>query len=295
MTEPHFATPKKRKTPPKNAQVYHYGFNGKEKTDEMFGEGDAYDYGMRGYDARAGRFWSVDPLARQYPFLSPYQFSANTPIAAKDIDGAESNVTFSFNPTTLYHAIFSKSTLREILNIGEVKIGATMTGGAIGAVTPTGNIEFSKFNKFIIPQKAIFGTSSYLVIPTNSQIVYSKSNSYSPAKYTPNLNIEASDGGIFWDKPSGEGTTDAPDQKAIVKPEGAPAFLVSTLPKFEYKEGQGGYSPAPSAPLLAVPSFYDMLKSTYGKSNYGTIFPKPEFKNKAKVKKYARPTAKDSY
>ena len=36
MTEPHFAIPKNRKTPPKNAQVYHYGFNGKEKTDELF-------------------------------------------------------------------------------------------------------------------------------------------------------------------------------------------------------------------------------------------------------------------
>ncbi|MCU0391428.1 MAG: hypothetical protein MUE81_09945 [Thermoflexibacter sp.] len=35
------------------------------------------------------RFLSIDPLARQFPYYSPYQFAGNTPIQAIDLDGAE--------------------------------------------------------------------------------------------------------------------------------------------------------------------------------------------------------------
>ena len=67
-----------------------YGFNGKEKLDELHGNsGDTYDYGMRTYDARLGRFMSVDPLFRKYPELSTYQFASNSPIQAIDLDGLE--------------------------------------------------------------------------------------------------------------------------------------------------------------------------------------------------------------
>ena len=41
------------------------------------------------------RFLSVDPLARQYPFYTPYQFSGNNPIACTDIDGKEPDKTLS--------------------------------------------------------------------------------------------------------------------------------------------------------------------------------------------------------
>jgi len=71
---------------------YRYGFNGKEKIDGQYGiEGTAYDYGFRVYDSRIARFLSVDPLSNSYPFYTPYQFAANTPIAAIDLDGEEMN------------------------------------------------------------------------------------------------------------------------------------------------------------------------------------------------------------
>lgn len=40
----------------------------------------------------SSRFLSVDPLARQFPFYTPYQYAANTPISAIDMDGMESFV-----------------------------------------------------------------------------------------------------------------------------------------------------------------------------------------------------------
>jgi RHS repeat-associated protein len=68
---------------------YRYGFNGKQKDDEVYGEGDSYDYGMRIYDPRLGRFLSVDPLMKQFPWYTPYQFAGNSPICYLDLDGKE--------------------------------------------------------------------------------------------------------------------------------------------------------------------------------------------------------------
>ncbi|MBA3704329.1 MAG: hypothetical protein H0W84_00060 [Bacteroidetes bacterium] len=68
---------------------YRYGFNGKEKDDEVSGSGNDYNYGFRIYNPRLGRFLSVDPLAKSYPWYTPYQFAGNTPIQAIDLDGAE--------------------------------------------------------------------------------------------------------------------------------------------------------------------------------------------------------------
>jgi RHS repeat-associated protein len=77
------------------AGKYRYGFNGKEQDNEVKGIGDQIDYGMRVYDPRAGRFLSVDPLQKKYPWFTPYQFAGNNPIANVDLDGRE-NYSFHF-------------------------------------------------------------------------------------------------------------------------------------------------------------------------------------------------------
>jgi RHS repeat-associated protein len=73
--------------PPPAAGTYRFGFNGKENDNEVKGEGDQIDYGMRGYDTRIGRWLNVDPLERKYPSGSPYSYSVNSPIGAFDPDG----------------------------------------------------------------------------------------------------------------------------------------------------------------------------------------------------------------
>jgi RHS repeat-associated protein len=68
---------------------YRYGYNGKENDNEVKGQGNQQDYGMRIYDPRLGRFLSVDPLIDKYPELSSYQYTNNSPIANIDLDGQE--------------------------------------------------------------------------------------------------------------------------------------------------------------------------------------------------------------
>ena len=72
-----------------NSAKYKFGFNGKETDNEVKGLGSQQDYGMRIYDPRIGRFLSVDPLTDQFPWLSPFQYAGNNPVAYIDIDGAE--------------------------------------------------------------------------------------------------------------------------------------------------------------------------------------------------------------
>jgi len=65
---------------------YSFTFNGKEKDREVDGQ---QDYGMRIYDKRLSRFKSVDPITKEYPNLTPYQFASNNSIAGIDLDGLE--------------------------------------------------------------------------------------------------------------------------------------------------------------------------------------------------------------
>lgn len=95
-----------------SSTAYKYGFNGKEKDEEVKGSGNQQNYGMRIYDSRIARFLSVDPLTPSYPALTPYQFANNSPIANIDIDGLES----------LYFQItHDKSTGKPIIQLADVK------------------------------------------------------------------------------------------------------------------------------------------------------------------------------
>jgi RHS repeat-associated protein len=71
------------------SQVYPSGFNGKENDNEVKGNGNQQDYGLRIYDPRLGRFLSVDPLAASFAWNSPYCFAENSPIWGIDLDGGE--------------------------------------------------------------------------------------------------------------------------------------------------------------------------------------------------------------
>ena len=68
--------------------AYRFHFNGKETDNEVYGEGNSYNFGSRSiYNGRLGRFVSIDPRFRDFPYMSPYCFAANDPIRFIDVDG----------------------------------------------------------------------------------------------------------------------------------------------------------------------------------------------------------------
>jgi RHS repeat-associated protein len=82
-----FGAPMTERTAVVTPSDVRYGFNGKEMDNESF-QG-AYDFGARMYDARLGRWMSVDPLSSKYAYLSPYNFVGNMPLIAIDPDGKD--------------------------------------------------------------------------------------------------------------------------------------------------------------------------------------------------------------
>ena len=75
-----------------NTGGYRYFFNGQEGDNEVFGDNSLCNYKFRVYDTRLARFWSIDPITKDFPMLSPFQFASNTPIWAIDMDGLEAAV-----------------------------------------------------------------------------------------------------------------------------------------------------------------------------------------------------------
>jgi len=66
---------------------YRFGFNGMEKDDEVYGDGNSYDYGARIYNSQLGRWLSRDPKESVYPSWSTYNAFMCNPIIIIDPSG----------------------------------------------------------------------------------------------------------------------------------------------------------------------------------------------------------------
>jgi RHS repeat-associated protein len=84
---------------------YRYGFNGKEKDDEIKGSGNSYDFGARMYDPRIGRWMGVDDYAALQPGWTPYRAFFNSPINWIDSDG---NIEAPLKGTQVWYSYNSK-------------------------------------------------------------------------------------------------------------------------------------------------------------------------------------------
>jgi RHS repeat-associated protein len=68
-------------------ESYRFGFNGKEADNEVYGAGNEYAFEYRIHDPRLGRFLSIDPMSKNFPWNSPYNFAECSPIAFIDFLG----------------------------------------------------------------------------------------------------------------------------------------------------------------------------------------------------------------
>lgn len=59
-------------------------------TEQIIAFVDRKEQSKKVHSQTSSRFLSIDPLARNFPFLTPYQYASNTPIQAIDLDGLES-------------------------------------------------------------------------------------------------------------------------------------------------------------------------------------------------------------
>jgi len=124
--------------------TYRYGFNGKENDEDgEFGNATHYDYGFRIYNPTIARFLSVDPLAPDYPWNSPYSFAENDVLRAIDLDGAERAVVIN----RYTNGRLARTTIQVVSdNNGLVNLNATgidQGGNVIGGLTMQNILEIN--------------------------------------------------------------------------------------------------------------------------------------------------------
>jgi RHS repeat-associated protein len=105
---------------------YRFSFNGKENDNEVEGQ---QDYGMRFYDKRLARFKSVDPLTKDYPWLTPFQYASNMPINSIDMDGLE-------NQTAIDGKVHSGPYDMNVINAGIQSNKSNNQNRAMGSSEP---------------------------------------------------------------------------------------------------------------------------------------------------------------
>jgi len=141
-------------------------FNGKRDDPEL---GDWQDYGMRIYSPWMRRLFIVDPITKDYPELTPFQFAGNGPIENLDLDGLE---PFSFKnkqkgtPLSLMNkALYSTLEIESVNSVVKderVQAGAGFVGGILFAVyggppglilgPSTTGLYLSKFIAYNVPK-----------------------------------------------------------------------------------------------------------------------------------------------
>jgi RHS repeat-associated protein len=169
------------------AGAYRYGFNGKEKVDEISGSGNSVDFGDRYLDTRLGRWNAVDKLASKYPYASPYNYCLNNPIYNVDPDGnsvapadqASKNGFDAALKTTFSGDLASVYTTIGTVKVGDKSIdikGFTFTGDINTAINSIKNSSLTKENKL----KAL----AYLATVESKDVLYiqSPTNNSNPSE-----------------------------------------------------------------------------------------------------------------
>jgi RHS repeat-associated protein len=125
---------------------YRFGFQGQEKDDEINGStGTSYAFEYRIHDPRIGRFLSIDPLAAQYPWNSPYAFSENRVLDGVDLEGLEwvSQFRTMFNWagfTKSHEKEIERKTMQAMHHGGRVAGDILIAGGGILAMAGSGGV-----------------------------------------------------------------------------------------------------------------------------------------------------------
>ena len=102
-----------------SSNEYRYGFNGQEQDPDLFNGGVVFKY--RTEDPRVARFFSVDPIASQYPELTPYQVASLSPIYMVELEGLEG---FPIHGTGQSRSdkIYADNLLEEFKRVGEFSV-----------------------------------------------------------------------------------------------------------------------------------------------------------------------------
>ena len=134
---------------------YRFGFNNQEMDDEIYGEGNSLSFKYRTENTRIGRFFAVDPLTKDYPWYSPYQFAGNKVIQCIELEGLEEwpVSTIDGGQAKEYGPWASQEMAQENYTINEIKSDSrykflSVAGSQIGTSEKPGNQTNPKITEY---------------------------------------------------------------------------------------------------------------------------------------------------
>ncbi len=176
---------------------YEYGFGGKRKDNEIAGDGNSYDFGARQNDPRLGKWWSIDPQYKMYPYSSPYVAFGNNPIYYVDPGGETLRVAGDEVARATAQAALQKLTNNKVtvLANGIVKI-------VIGNENPGKNlVNGTKLISDLVGNKNTLTINCINTCENTTQIANEKDG----GKYDKGIPV---DGVVNWDPLQSEGGVD---------------------------------------------------------------------------------------
>ncbi len=123
--------------------AYRFSFTGQEADNEIANDGDYYSFKYRIHDSRLGKFLSMDPLMKKYPYQSPYVFCENRVNDCKELEGAEGlNSTIYVTP-----AVYGITTVLTITNPAPISWQLSETNITVmGTATTRAQIPVDQFS-----------------------------------------------------------------------------------------------------------------------------------------------------
>lgn len=167
-----------RKYSPTN---YRYGFNGKEKDDEVKGDGNSLDFGARIHDPRIGRFMSVDRDFAKFTSETPYNFAGSSPLVFIDKNG---------DTKTIYYTIYEKD--------GSVRQMVTTSVGVKWSLTLHGLKAYDYAQHVTVDRRNNTTTRTI----TNTIVDYSKEVPFRDAAYQTALELDGAVKGAQTNNPT---------------------------------------------------------------------------------------------
>lgn len=119
----------------KSDDRYRFGFNGMEKDNDIKGIGNSLDFGARMYDSRIGKFLSLDPLAKQFSWNSPYSFAENDVIRAVDENGEKRLIIHEYTDSRTGKTFKTMNTAEGLMLVIRPERQTNMFGGVSTSYT----------------------------------------------------------------------------------------------------------------------------------------------------------------
>jgi len=170
---------------------YRYGFQNQEKDDEIKGSGNSINYKYRMHDPRLGRFLSIDPMYKEYPFYSPYAFSGNRVIDAVELEGLQPGILFGTPDAaaTNYGTFYGDNSLRANQEYGSTIYKVVNSKGVAQYAYSTANIGTT--GETVSVSSAPKGTTPVADIHTHAAYTFGKylDNVFSGAHPTSAANL----------------------------------------------------------------------------------------------------------